>query len=131
MGNSPRPIQELDKEACIAELTEAKAAGVDVPEFSDEMGVTALRKLVKEARTAVPTEETPEPPKEPEETPEAPEQPKQPATVPDVAVSDFSGPVTVICKNGKPSRVYSRQEHGAQYLTLAKNYAEANDGTLL
>jgi hypothetical protein len=141
MSNTPRPLQEMSREDCVAELTVAKEGGIAVPEFSLEMGVTALRKLVKEARTTLPEDpapgaapeapEAPQAPEVPETTPEAPEPPAQPETVPEVSVRDFSGPVTVICKNGKPTRVYSKQQHGAQYLTLAKNYAEANDGTLL
>jgi hypothetical protein len=96
--------------------------------------VRELRKIVTEVRDSL----TPAPSETPETTPEvaqtdAVDTPATPevAQVEPVKIISHEGPITVICKNGAPSRVYSREKDGAVYKSLAKNYAEHNDGTML
>jgi len=142
-----KTVAELTIEEAKAELIGYREKGIEVPEFTEDAKLTALRKLVTMARKQVVAETSPETPAEtttttPTETvPESPEvvppaEPVPPATPASTEKSVVEktatreGNIQVVCSNGAATRLYSRREHGAVYKTLAANYAEHNKGKM-
>lgn len=97
-----KKVAELTREEAMAELVAHRTAGINVPEFTPEANVTALRRLVtiarKDAAALVPevtptTEET-TPAVTPETTPEVPETPGiAPVVTPEAPVVPEPAPV--------------------------------------